>query len=273
MLKLKYPGKSVLRTVEIEYVDRYVEWLYGPEVLGEAALDDHDRPISTATIGQVISYDHRMREEVAKFMNVGHDFSAAFDKPRTDEKLRTRYFTRPVSVSINTAECRACSAPNIKGHGGLSASRAQPYQEAAVSKSQLNRIKQQAKAEAERDVKRKYNLLALTDAPAGQLSARAKKKARQQANRHLALQNGGVGDGSDGGFPRLQTVAPPPNAHPAARPGKGAGKDRRDSFNGKPICYNWNKGAPCKQNPCPMAHVCLICNKEHRKKDHPGSGM
>ena len=87
-----------------------------------------------------------------------------------------------MSVSIDTAECRACPAPNIKGHGGSSSSTSQPNQEATVSKAQINRIKQQAKAEAERDVKRKYNLLALTDAPAGQLSAGAQKKARQQAN-------------------------------------------------------------------------------------------
>ena len=85
-----------------------------------------------------------------------------------------------MSVSINTAECRACSAPNIKGHGGSSSSRGQFNQEAAVSKAQINRIKQQAKAEAEREVKRKYNLLALPDAPAGQLSVRARKKARHK---------------------------------------------------------------------------------------------
>ena len=271
LLKMKYPGKAVLRTVEVEYIDRYVEWLYGPEVWGEATVDEHDRPTSTPTIIHVMSYDFHIREEVARLMNAGHDFAAAFDLARANEQLRTRHFTRPVSVAINTPESRACTAPNMRGHSSSSARPRALDDSGGITKAQINKIKQQAKAEAERDLKRKFGLSqTYGGGPSdGQLSARAKKKARQTANRTLALQNGGVGDGSDGGFPRLRNVQPPPPQHPGQRPDKGKGKGKgRDTHEGKAICYNWNRGAPCKQASCPMAHVCLLCKGDHMKKDH-----
>ena len=160
LLKMKFPGKSVLRTVEIELVDRYVEWLYGPENWGEVVYDANDKPISSPTMGHVMQYDYRIREDMAKYMNEGHDFEAAMMKARTDEHLRTRYFTRPVSVSINSSESRACSAPNVHGHSkGSAPNRAPPVADGAVTKSQLNRIKQQAKAEAMKELKRSYGLM------------------------------------------------------------------------------------------------------------------
>ena len=193
-------------------------------------------------------------------------------KARNDEHLRTRHFTRPVSVSINSSESRACSAPNVHGHSkGSASNRAPPVADGAVTKSQLNRIKQQAKAEAMKELKRSYGLMSLPysgGAQPPQLSARAAKKARRAQT--LALQNGGVGDGSDNGFPRLPGggAQGPPGGGKGADKGKGKG---RDTHNGMAICYNWNRGAPCKQIPCPMAHVCLVCKKDPPKKDHRGA--
>ena len=48
------------------------------------------------------------------------------------------------------------------------------------------------------------------------------------------------------------------NAAAASAP-KGGGKGGKDMHNGKPICYNWNKGAPCTRTPCGYAHVCIVC--------------
>ena len=178
-------------------------------------------------------------------------------------------------MAINTPDSRACTAPNTRGHSSSSAKPRALDDSGGITKAQINKIKQQAKAEAERDLKRKFGLSqTYGGGPSdGQLSARAKKKARQTANRTLALQNGGVGDGTDGGFPRLQNGQPPPPRGPGQRPDKGKGKGR-DTHEGKAICYNWNRGAPCKQSPCPMAHVCLLCKADHMKKDHAtASGM
>ena len=61
LLDMKYPGEAVLRTVEIEYVDRYVEWLFGPEVRGEAAVGEDGKPISTPTMAHAVAYDYKIR--------------------------------------------------------------------------------------------------------------------------------------------------------------------------------------------------------------------
>ena len=45
----------------------------------------------------------------------------------------------------------------------------------------------------------------------------------------------------------------------AASASKGISKGGKDTHNGKPICYNWNKGVPCTRNPCGFAHVCIGC--------------
>ena len=99
------------------------------------------------------------------------------------------------------------------------------------------------------------------------MSPRAKKRAKAKAAK--ALKNGGVGDGGPD-YPRLQiqnggvSDGSPMGAGKGGA--KGLGKGKGDTFEGKPICYNWNRGAPCKDGAnCQMAHVCLIC----KKPDHP----
>lgn len=273
-MHMKYPAKSVLRTLDLKTFTDYVRWLFGPEVGGQGAVDDHDKVIASPTMNQVLNYDFRIREEVAKLVNEGKEFKAALEIAEGDEKLRRLHSERPVTVTINTSECRACSAPNVKGgsSSGANSYRASPGVE-TVSKAALNRIKQQAKAEAEKAAKRKFAPLALQNGGgAGQGETRAQKRAkkRQQAYQ-FALQNGGIGDGSDGGFPRLL------NQQQQAQGGglgKGAGKGGQDiRHNGKPICYNWNRGVACRNPQCDMAHVCLLCKGPHRKKDCPGSAV
>ena len=79
-------------------------------------------------------------------------------------------------------------------------------------------------------------------------------KARAQgARRALALQNGGVGDG---------TAAPPPAAPPG---GKARGKGKSKNADNKPLCYAWNNGQQCRNNPCNFVHECQLC----LSKDHP----
>ena len=101
------------------------------------------------------------------------------------------------------------------------------------------------------------------------MSAKAKKKAAAKARAAAAAQlaitapsgilpieNGGVGDS-------LNLVG-------AYGKGKSKGKGKGDdTHNGVPICYNWNRGAPCRKGAgCTYAHVCLICKADHPKKDH-----
>ena len=268
-LKMKFPAKSQLRSVSVEVIDRYVEWLLGPNVWGLATMQD-GKPVSTPTISHVLAYDLQIRKKQAEFMNGGHDFKSALDAARDPEKegreIRQVHFLSPVAISINSPECRACTAPGIcetfgygtRGTGASSSTDNGPGAADTLSKKTIKKIKQQAKAEAEREAKRKY--AALLNAGGGDNpSRRQRKRANQLANRAtLAIQNGGVGDGTvnlTGAF------------------AKGKGKGNKDTHEGVPICYNWNRGAPCKNNPCQFAHVCLICKKkDHPKKDHGAGG-
>ena len=36
-----------------------------------------------------------------------------------------------------------------------------------------------------------------------------------------------------------------------------------------PICFAFNNGTRCKQNPCNWAHVCQICEGDHPKGECP----
>ena len=70
----------------------------------------------------------------------------------------------------------------------------------------------------------------------------------------LPLQNGGIGDGRNAG---------------KAGKGKGKGKLKlkEKKEDGTSICYNWAKGKPCVQTPCPHAHCCRLCEGDHRTAD------
>ena len=53
-MKMKFPSKSQLRSATVEVIDRYVEWLLGPNVWGLATIQD-GKPVSTPTITHVIA--------------------------------------------------------------------------------------------------------------------------------------------------------------------------------------------------------------------------
>ena len=247
-MRMKFPAKSQLRTVEVGVIDRYVEWLFGPKVWGLATLDPiTEKPDSTPTILHVMHYDREIRKKQAEFMNMGHDFKAALHAAMKEGETRQISFLAPISIAINTSGSKACTAPGLSEAYGIMPKRAidnpRAIDNTVLSKGAIKKIKQQAK------------LAALKDGPA--ISKRA-KKAAAKARTQLAIQNGGNGDGA----------APPPTGG-GARPAKGIGRGK-DMFNGKPICYNWNRNAPCKQSPCNFAHVCLVCQANHRKcEGHP----
>ena len=258
-MRMRFPAKPQLRTASV-VIDRYVEWLYGPKVWGLATLDASGTPISTPTILHVIAYDFQIRKKMSEFMNLGTDFSTALDQAKADGEIRQVHFLAPVSIAINTPECRACTAPNINNNNKKAKPTAEPNSATTLTPAQIKKLKADARAEGERAAANKNKRLALGNGSAtgtdnSTLSARAKKRARQKANKDgavpLALQNGGVGDGTSGTSSKGK--------------GKGKGKENDRLPDGTQICFNWNRGAPCKATPCPFAHVCLICHKT----DHP----
>ena len=260
-MKMKFPSKSQLRTMSTSVIEKYVDWLFGPKVWGAATLDPNQRPKSTPAIGHVIQYDRQIRKRQAELMNAGHDFAAALKAAQKSEELKQIHFLSPVAMDINTEECKRCTAPGVREAFGGPARKEGPAADAppgggGVAAKTIKKIKQQAKLEAEREVRKQLGI----EAPPGAgLSKNAKKKANKRAKaigngqQVLQIQNGGVGDGT-------------------TQKGKAKGKGKSDDlFEGKPICYNWNKGKDCtKGAACTFAHVCLICKKpDHTAQNHP----
>ena len=66
--------------------------------------------------------------------------------------------------------------------------------------------------------------------------------------------------GAGKGTPKAIMDAPPG--------GKATGKGGKSkSAEGKPICFAFNNGQPCKFTPCNFAHICQTCEGDHPKGD------
>ena len=61
----------------------------------------------------VLRLDQKVREQVALSMNNGMNIKDAFEKAKKDDVLLKRYFYHHVSIEVNSAECRACTAPGL----------------------------------------------------------------------------------------------------------------------------------------------------------------
>ena len=181
-------------------------------------------------------------------------------RARADGEIRAVHFISPVWRDINNHECRACSAPGLReDYGGTSSSGARAI--APSGDLDLKKIRADIRAEEVAKLKRAGHGH-IEDAP---LSKRAKKRANAQRNA-LALTNGGVGDGTGG--PPPQPDYPRKGQGKGDKGKKGKGKGNNNMPDGRPICFNWNKGLPCKSQTCTMAHACLTCHGDHRQKDH-----
>jgi hypothetical protein len=266
-LRLRAPGRPELATADVAVLNRYVDWLCGPDVWGHATEDLYGRPLATPTIDHVINYDMQVRKRVAELMNEGTDLKKAFELATSDDRIMQRHFLNHVAIDIGSAKCRACTAPGIaEAHTALAGPPSQevPTQqkrnrdnsEPGLSKSQLDRIKKKAKQEATAAAQKQLGIqLSIQNGPpagyprlpgqglSGQAKKRAKKAAAAGAAQPLALQNGGVGDS-------------------AGKGGKGKGKGK-----GNGACYAWNDGKPCTNTPCGFSHICSRCGGNHKRGD------
>ena len=272
-LKQRFPGKGVLRSVEPLTFHYYVEWLLGPTVWGCASLDLNMKPIATPTLQHVLIYDRAIRAKMVELMNEGVDLDSALEAAKKDSEIRSMNFITHVATDINTPQCRAITAPGFAEcsvvHTKVIGGGRNSGNDELLPAAKLKKLKNQLKQEAEATAKRKFNQLMLgnTGIPGQGLGKKARQKANQAA-RALAIGNGGVGDSqpNGAGYPRLQGGGS--GSQKGAGKGTGKGKKGKEDtrFEGKPICFNWNRGAPCKSGPsCTMAHVCLKCHDTHPK--------
>ena len=111
-LKLKFPGKEVLRTATIQLFSHYTDWLFGPHVWGKAQLGLDGKPIATPTIDHVMMYDNAIRARVADAMNSGTDIRAAFAEATGHEDTHQTHFFGNVSIEYAMGR-KSITAPGL----------------------------------------------------------------------------------------------------------------------------------------------------------------
>ena len=205
-------------------------------------LDDKGRPRSTPAIAHVINYDFAVREEVAKYMNLGHDIATAFRLATTDDKLMYTKLSQPFGIDCGKAECLACSAPGFTEAHTLITSSAGS---------------QRAERQAIRDV---------DDDPGPGQSKGAKKRAAAAKKKALAEKV----DARKALLDKGQNERGEKRKREKGKKGgdKGGGKGNGDK--GMPACFDHNKGEGCKRITCKYKHVCTGCGKaDHIKPNCP----
>ena len=70
-LRLNAPGRPEVATADVAVLNRYADWLCGPDVWGHATEDSNSKPIATPAIEHVLIYDLHIRKRVAELMNEG----------------------------------------------------------------------------------------------------------------------------------------------------------------------------------------------------------
>ena len=124
--KLRHPGRAWLKSVSVEVISEYCDYLLGEHVRGLEAKDQHDSVVARPIWALVLSYEFQIRKEMAKLILEGADFARALREAWTDPVLKERYFITPLAVSAVSSAPRARSrsprgkwapAPNEKGAG------------------------------------------------------------------------------------------------------------------------------------------------------------
>ena len=238
-LKMKFPTKGVLATCSMAMWDHYIEWLFGDEVWNFTVKGDDGKPIACPHQGMVMAFDQACREKVARRMTEGRDIESAFDEVMTDMQLRNTALLAYFSTEVGTAKCKALSAPALIDIHGPSSHVGKPRAlDRYDGEPQLTKRQRKAKAKAEKAAADKR---AQQNGGPGNGGGKGNNKRKV-----LALQNGGVGDGS-------------------AKAAKGAAKGKSKSADGKPICFAYNNGQACRKTPCTFLHVCQVCGGDHPK--------
>ena len=245
--KGKYPAKPQLRSVTVAEFDNLTEYLFGPKVWGLVHNDSSGNPVSSPTIDHVLCYLWAIFKRTADDLNNNVDFATALKAARDHSETKILHFINPFSTAVNTAECRACTAPGLH-------ERMRP-----TEKEETPTSRPLQKATAQTGTSQNS---ATTATLSKSKKARLKKAQKQQdllkaikgehkpggaAKKVLALGNGGDRDQQKG-----------------AGKGKRQGKLKDKTASGKTICFNWSKGKDCHTNPCPHEHCCRICEGKHR---------
>ena len=260
-LKLKFPQKGVLSTCTKEVWSDYTDFLFGETVWGFCSRNEADRPVACPHQGIVMAYDFALRKEMCKRMSEGQDLEAALEAAKGDSNLRNFAFLSQFTTEIGTPRCRALSAPAFKDIHGAGAPQGPKKLGNDGDDSGGQSRSQKKAAQKARSQQRKQ--LAIMDGHVNEPPTK-KQKGKGRLNQQQAQAI----------LDRVNAQPPKADGGKAKTKGKSDLKIRTspkpDGTGGNvPICFAFNNGTRCKQNPCNWAHVCQICEGNHPKGECP----
>ena len=197
--------------------------------------------IATPSISHVLALDLAIRKKQAERMNERYDFKTALEMAKSSERLFQVNFLICVAIDINTAACRAVTAPGVTpANQGTKRSAAAALEDGTTTQDD------QSKSNAKRAKKRKQEQAAKAAA-----AANAKSQSTQSKN--------GKGKGK----------------HGKKGTGKGGTTQLPDGINytadsGAPICWSYNQSKSCPST-CTRMHVCWWCGKKHPGRNARGT--
>ena len=244
-VKLK-TQRQCLATFSLSLWERYVKFLIGPRVWGQAILDTNGRAISSPTLPRVITYELEIRKRATDLLNQGHDFRNALLMAQDDSEIRSLHFLQPVALESHSAGARAVTAPGAdKGTK-------------RKTEDNDNEVK------ATKSAKKKKN-------QAAKMAELQKQLDQAKANGRRNNRNGDNRNNTKGGAKGAN--GQPKGGGKGAGDGaavKGAGKGLPDGASSRTpdpenlsICFGYNKPTGCPHTACRMKHVCWFCFKSN----------
>ena len=108
-----------MKSVSVEIISEYCDYLLGEHVRGLEAKDQYDTTVAKPIWTLVLSYEFQIRKEMARLIGNGADLDAALRQAWKDPVLKERYFITPLAVSAVSSAPRARSrSPRGKGAKG-----------------------------------------------------------------------------------------------------------------------------------------------------------
>lgn len=196
MLRQYCPDRTVLRSINIQLFDRYIDWPFGPRVWGLIVKDLHGRPLSSPTIEHVMAYDYSIRKSVCRKVNKGLDFAAAVAEAQNDSELKSQEFLTQVSISAISFPSRAITAPVYRAMPASSSGGAnQPEKREAADDGNGAGKKQRSKGQRQRMKE------ALQKAKDDAAAANARANGKGHKGAKGGGKDGKAGNGKGGGLP------------------------------------------------------------------------
>ena len=91
-VQLKYPNRDALKNINLNLVNKYVDYLLGEHVYALKAKDANGDTMSSPSLELVLSHDFQVRKAMTKAMNEGTNMVKALEDAMKDTTVKERHF-------------------------------------------------------------------------------------------------------------------------------------------------------------------------------------